>query len=193
MALCVCNFSIVASWQRLSGPAGRPVWDCCGTIGAWAMLAQSDCCTNVNRSLLLLQPANLPPDSRMQSPRWDVFIPLLTEGVEKMKVDIGGLNFVSFGSFLEQRLLALEARHGMELRGLEGEKRQLQELLESQSRMVSQLQGELGGSRLNSTLLQRQQAVLADSVQQLMAMVNHCNGNVEGVFCTNHIVESRAF
>ncbi|KAI3358432.1 hypothetical protein L3Q82_014859 [Scortum barcoo] len=78
-------------------------------------------------------------------------------------------------SFLEQRLLALEARYGRELQGLQGEKQQLQELLERQSRLVSQLQGELGSSTLNSTLLQRQQAVLTDTVQQLLAMVNHCN------------------
>lgn len=83
-------------------------------------------------------------------------------------------------SFLEQRLLALEARYGRELQGLQGEKQQLQELLERQSRLVSQLQGELGSSTLNSTLLQRQQAVLTDTVQQLLAMVNHCNGKAEG-------------
>lgn len=85
-----------------------------------------------------------------------------------------------FVSFLEQRLLALEARYGRELQGLEGEKQQLQELLERQSRLVSQLQGELGSSTLNSTLLQRQQAVLTDTVQQLLAKVNHCNGKAEG-------------
>ncbi|XP_029023064.1 angiopoietin-2b [Betta splendens] len=78
-------------------------------------------------------------------------------------------------SFLEQRLLALEARYGRELQGLQGEKQQLQELLESQSQLVSQLQGELGSSTLNSTLLQRQQAMLTDTVQQLLAMVKHCN------------------
>lgn len=85
-------------------------------------------------------------------------------------------------SFLEQRLLALEARYGRELQGLQGEKQQLQELLESQSRLVSQLQGELGSSMLNSTLLQRQQAVLTDTVQQLLAMVNRCNGKADGGF-----------
>eukprot|EP00064_Thunnus_orientalis_P003600 superscaffoldBa00000301_g3610 len=74
-----------------------------------------------------------------------------------------------------QRLLALEARYGRELQGLQSEKQQLQELLERQSDLVSQLQGELGSSTLNSTLLQRQQAVLTDTVQQLLAMVNHCN------------------
>uniref|UniRef100_A0A7N6BZ01 Fibrinogen C-terminal domain-containing protein n=1 Tax=Anabas testudineus TaxID=64144 RepID=A0A7N6BZ01_ANATE len=78
-------------------------------------------------------------------------------------------------SFLEQRLLALEARYGRELQGLQSEKQQLQELLESQSQLVSQLQGELGSSTLNSTVLQRQQAVLTDTVQQLLAMVNNCN------------------
>ncbi|KAM7383992.1 hypothetical protein PAMA_011373 [Pampus argenteus] len=78
-------------------------------------------------------------------------------------------------SFLEQRLLALEARYGRELQGLRSEKQQLQQHLERQSRVVSQLQGELGSSTLNSTLLQRQQAVLTDTVQQLLAMVNHCN------------------
>ncbi|XP_053302738.1 angiopoietin-2b [Pleuronectes platessa] len=78
-------------------------------------------------------------------------------------------------SFLEQRLLALEARYGRERQGLQSEKQQLQELLERQGRLVGQLQGELGSSTLNSTSLQRQQASLADTVQQLLAMVNHCN------------------
>ncbi|XP_039876238.1 angiopoietin-2b [Simochromis diagramma] len=78
-------------------------------------------------------------------------------------------------SFLEQRLLALEGRYGRELKGLQSEKQQLQELLERQSQLVSQLQHELGSSSLNSTLLQRQQAMLTDTVQQLLAVANHCN------------------
>ena len=89
--------------------------------------------------------------------------------------------FLCLRSFLEQRLLALEARYGKELQGLESEKQQLQELLERQSRLVSQLQGELGSTTLNSTSLQKQQAVLTDTVQQLLAMVNHCNGKAEGL------------
>ncbi|XP_008419816.1 angiopoietin-2b isoform X2 [Poecilia reticulata] len=43
-------------------------------------------------------------------------------------------------SFLEQRLLALEARYGKELQDLQGEKQQLQDVLERQSRLVSQLE-----------------------------------------------------
>ncbi|CAN9503816.1 unnamed protein product [Ophioblennius macclurei] len=78
-------------------------------------------------------------------------------------------------SFLEQRLLALEARYGKELQGLQSEKQQLQDLLGKQSELVSQLQGELGSSTLNSTMLQKQQAALTDTVQQLLAVVSHCN------------------
>ncbi|XP_077363168.1 angiopoietin-2b [Festucalex cinctus] len=78
-------------------------------------------------------------------------------------------------SFLEQRLLALEARYGMELQGLQREKQQLQEVMQRQSRLVGQLQGELAGATFNNTLLQRQQAQLTDTVEQLLALVNHCN------------------
>ena len=77
--------------------------------------------------------------------------------------------------------MALEARYGRELQGLQSEKQQLQELLERQSGLVSQLQGELSSSTLNSSSLQRQQAVLTDTVQQLLAMVNHCNGETLGL------------
>ena len=79
-------------------------------------------------------------------------------------------------SFLEQRFSALESRYGRELQGLQQEKQQLQELLDRQSRLVGQLQGEVDGSTANSSMLQRQQALLTNSVQQLLAMVNHCNG-----------------
>uniref|UniRef100_A0A3B5KWA0 Fibrinogen C-terminal domain-containing protein n=1 Tax=Xiphophorus couchianus TaxID=32473 RepID=A0A3B5KWA0_9TELE len=75
-------------------------------------------------------------------------------------------------SFLEQRLLALEARYGKELQDLQGEKQQLQDVLERQSRLVSQLEGELGSSTLNSTTLQRQ----TDTVEQLLTRVRQCNG-----------------
>ena len=79
-------------------------------------------------------------------------------------------------SFLEQRFSALESRYGRELQGLQQEKQQLQELLDRQSRLVGQLQGEVDGSTANSSMLQRQQALLTNSVQQLLAMVNRCNG-----------------
>lgn len=90
-----------------------------------------------------------------------------------------------FASFLEQRLLALEARYGEELQGLESEKEQLQQLLERQSQTVSQLRAEVGSSMHNSTLMQRQQAVLMDTVQQLLAMVKNCKGETDSV-CWNN-------
>ncbi|KAI1901841.1 hypothetical protein AGOR_G00038540 [Albula goreensis] len=78
-------------------------------------------------------------------------------------------------SFLEQRLAAMESRHAQELQGLQREKVQLEELLDRQSHLVTQLEHELGSSTRNSTQIQRQQASLMETVQQLLAMVTHCN------------------
>lgn len=86
-----------------------------------------------------------------------------------------------FGSFLEQRLSALEAWYGKELQELESEKEQLQKLVERQSQTVGQLQAEVGSSVHNSTLMQRQQAMLMNTVQQLLATVNNCKGESESV------------
>ncbi len=79
-------------------------------------------------------------------------------------------------SYLEQRFGAMEARHSRELQAIQQEKQQLLELLDRQNHLVSLLEGELASSTRNSTLLQRQQATLTDTVQQLLAMVTHCNG-----------------
>uniref|UniRef100_A0A8C2BG49 Angiopoietin 2b n=1 Tax=Cyprinus carpio TaxID=7962 RepID=A0A8C2BG49_CYPCA len=78
-------------------------------------------------------------------------------------------------SYLEQRFAAMEARHSRELQAIQQEKQQLLELLDRQNHLVSLLEGELASSTRNSTLLQRQQATLTDTVQQLLAMVTHCN------------------
>ncbi|XP_071775893.1 angiopoietin-2b [Centroberyx gerrardi] len=104
---------------------------------------------------------------------YSLFTNRLEKHILQQTQEISSLN--DKNSFLEERFLALEARYGRELQGLQSEKQQLQELLEQQSGLVSQLQGELGSSTYNSTVLQRQQAVLTDTVQQLLAMVNHCN------------------
>ncbi|XP_028819852.1 angiopoietin-2b isoform X2 [Denticeps clupeoides] len=76
---------------------------------------------------------------------------------------------------LEQRFAEMEVRHQKELNALQQEKRSLQDLLEWQGRLVSTLEEGLVLSSHNSTQLQRQQADLTDSVQQLMATVTHCN------------------
>uniref|UniRef100_A0A4W4G155 Fibrinogen C-terminal domain-containing protein n=1 Tax=Electrophorus electricus TaxID=8005 RepID=A0A4W4G155_ELEEL len=77
-------------------------------------------------------------------------------------------------SLLEQRFLDMEARHSQELQASQQEKEQLQELLDRQSRLVTLLEGQLASSTRNSTLLQRQQAALSDTVQQLLALCISC-------------------
>ncbi|XP_059899579.1 angiopoietin-2b [Gadus macrocephalus] len=104
---------------------------------------------------------------------YSLFTNRLEKHILQQTQEISRLN--EKNSFLEQRFSALESRYGRELQGLQQEKQQLQELLDRQSRLVGQLQGEVDGSTANSSMLQRQQALLTNSVQQLLAMVNHCN------------------
>ncbi|XP_045549676.1 angiopoietin-2b [Salmo salar] len=114
---------------------------------------------------------------------YSLFTDRLEKHILQQNQEISQLNDKS--SLLEQRFSALEARHVKELQGLQREKQQLQDMLERQRRLVTQLQGELGTSTQNSTLLQKQQAILTDTVQQLLAMVTHCNevGLPLQVFC----------
>ncbi|XP_036398615.1 angiopoietin-2-like isoform X3 [Megalops cyprinoides] len=79
---------------------------------------------------------------------------------------------------LEQQVIAMESRHAQELQVLQQEKLQLEQLLERQSRLVTHLEGELGSATRNSTQLQRQQGALTETVQQLLAMVTHCNAKI---------------
>lgn len=79
-------------------------------------------------------------------------------------------------SYLEQRFTTLEARHSQELQAIQQEKQQLQELLDRQSRLVTVLERQLASSARNSTLLQHQQATLAETLQQLLAMIAKRNG-----------------
>lgn len=74
---------------------------------------------------------------------------------------------------------------------MESEKVQLQQLVERQSRTVSQLQVEVGSSVHNSTLMQRQQAALMETVQQLLTMVNNCKGETDSIRWNNTCVIQR--
>ncbi|KAI7798655.1 angiopoietin-2b isoform X1 [Triplophysa rosa] len=78
-------------------------------------------------------------------------------------------------SYLEHRLAAMDARHSSKLQAIQQEKQHLLDQLDRQSHLVNLLEGELASSTRNSTLLQRQLAKLTDTVQQLLAMVSHCN------------------
>ncbi|XP_062846784.1 angiopoietin-2b isoform X2 [Trichomycterus rosablanca] len=77
--------------------------------------------------------------------------------------------------YLEQRFAALEARHSQELQVIQQEKKQLQELLDMQSRMVTVLERQLATFTRNSTFLKHQQATLSDTLQQLLAKIIHSN------------------
>ncbi|KAM6959538.1 LOW QUALITY PROTEIN: angiopoietin-2b [Aplochiton taeniatus] len=104
---------------------------------------------------------------------YSLFTSRLEKHILQQTQEISRLN--DKNSFLEQRLAALEARHVLELQGLGREKQRLGELVERQSRLVGQLQGELGASTHNSSVLQRQQATLMETVQRLLDTVTHCN------------------
>ncbi|TRZ00744.1 hypothetical protein DNTS_007583 [Danionella cerebrum] len=78
-------------------------------------------------------------------------------------------------SDLEERFVAMEAKHSKELEAIQQEKQHLLDLLDRQTELVRLLEGELASSSLNSTMLQRQQDTLTHTVQQLLAMVTHCN------------------
>ncbi|XP_055749214.1 angiopoietin-2b isoform X1 [Salvelinus fontinalis] len=128
-----------------------------------------------NRKLTDVETQVLNQTSRMeiQLLEYSLFTNRLEKHVLQQNQEISRLNDKS--SLLEQRFSVLEARHVKELQGLQRERQQLQDMLERQRRLVTQLQGELGTSTHNSSLLQKQQAILTDTVQQLLAMVTRCN------------------
>lgn len=77
--------------------------------------------------------------------------------------------------YLEQRFLALEARHNQELEAIQQEKQHLLELIDRQNHLVAVFERQLATSTRNNTLLQRQQAALSEQLQQLLARNNHSN------------------
>ncbi|XP_020756536.1 angiopoietin-4 isoform X2 [Odocoileus virginianus] len=74
-------------------------------------------------------------------------------------------------SALETRVQALETQQQAELESLRGEKEQLRRLLGRQSGVLAGLQSTLHAASINSSLLQRQQQQLLQSVQRLMRVI----------------------
>ncbi|CAI9154452.1 unnamed protein product [Rangifer tarandus platyrhynchus] len=74
-------------------------------------------------------------------------------------------------SALETRVQALETQQQAELESLRGEKEQLRRLLGRQSGALAGLQSTLRAASVNSSLLQRQQHQLLQSVQRLMRIM----------------------
>ncbi|OWK03566.1 ANGPT4, partial [Cervus elaphus hippelaphus] len=83
-------------------------------------------------------------------------------------------------SALETRVQALETQQQAELDSLRDEKEQLRRLLGRQSGALAGLQSTLRAASINSSLLQRQQHQLLQSVQRLMRVI--AQGPVEQVF-----------
>lgn len=74
-------------------------------------------------------------------------------------------------SALETRVLALETQQQAELTSLRGEKERLRRLLGRQSGALAGLERSLRAASSNSSLLQRQQRQLLESVQRLVRVV----------------------
>ncbi|XP_076158203.1 angiopoietin-1 isoform X2 [Alosa pseudoharengus] len=70
--------------------------------------------------------------------------------------------------FLEQKMQEMESRHREELEALKDEKGDLQSLVGKQLRVIRELEDQLGRATGNSSVLQRQQQDLMDTVHNLL-------------------------
>lgn len=83
-------------------------------------------------------------------------------------------------SALETRVQALETQQQAELASLRGEKERLRRLLGRQSGALAGLERSLRAASSNSSLLQRQQRQLLESVQRLVRVVAQGPGEPAG-------------
>ncbi|XP_051879142.1 angiopoietin-1-like isoform X2 [Pristis pectinata] len=75
-------------------------------------------------------------------------------------------------SFLEQKLLAMEGQHKEEMESLKQERGSLQDLVVRQSRLINELETQLGWATINNTSLQKQQKQLTETVHNLLQLVS---------------------
>ncbi|XP_055970010.1 angiopoietin-2 [Sorex fumeus] len=75
-------------------------------------------------------------------------------------------------SVLERKVLDMEGQHVLQLRSLREEKDQLQVLLSKQSSVIEALEKQLASATVNSSVLQKQQHHLMDTVHGLLAMLS---------------------
>lgn len=86
-------------------------------------------------------------------------------------------------SMLEVRVLEMETKHQAELAGARSEKEKLQRLVSRQSGTIEELQKSLLAASTNTSLLQRQQLQLLESVQRLVRLVSQGRGEQGWVGC----------
>uniref|UniRef100_A0A4X2LD58 Fibrinogen C-terminal domain-containing protein n=1 Tax=Vombatus ursinus TaxID=29139 RepID=A0A4X2LD58_VOMUR len=79
-------------------------------------------------------------------------------------------------SVLETRVRAMESKHQSELEGIRGEREKLRRLVNRQSSTLEGLERSLHAANSNTSLLQRQQRQLLDSVQRLVHIVSSGKG-----------------
>lgn len=72
--------------------------------------------------------------------------------------------------FLELKMQEMEDRHREELEELREEKSSLQSLVSKQSSVIRELESQLSRATGNSTVLQRQQQDLMDTVRNLLSL-----------------------
>ncbi|XP_059829304.1 angiopoietin-1-like [Hypanus sabinus] len=82
-------------------------------------------------------------------------------------------------SFLEQKLLAMESQHKEEMESLRQERGSLQDLVLRQSRLIGELETQLGWVTINNTSLQKEQKQLAETVNNLLQLVSRGSGKLE--------------
>ncbi|XP_014810665.1 PREDICTED: angiopoietin-4 [Calidris pugnax] len=75
-------------------------------------------------------------------------------------------------NILEVRVLEMETKHQAELAGARSEKEKLQRLVSRQSGTIEELEKSLVAASANTSLLQRQQLQLLESVQSLVRLVS---------------------
>ncbi|XP_064408154.1 angiopoietin-2-like [Latimeria chalumnae] len=79
-------------------------------------------------------------------------------------------------SFLEQKVLDLAGKHETELQEIKAEKLEMQKLVVRQSEIIGELEKQLTVATLNSSMLQKEQSSLTETVQQLISLVSQLNG-----------------
>uniref|UniRef100_A0A8C4W9X0 Angiopoietin 4 n=1 Tax=Gopherus evgoodei TaxID=1825980 RepID=A0A8C4W9X0_9SAUR len=84
----------------------------------------------------------------------------------------------NMNNVLETRVLEMETKHQTELEGIHTEKEKLQRLVSRQSHTIEDLEKSLHAANSNTSLLQRQQLQLLESVQSLVQLVSQGKGDV---------------
>ncbi|NXF58341.1 ANGP4 protein, partial [Ciccaba nigrolineata] len=83
-------------------------------------------------------------------------------------------------NILEVRVLEMETKHQAELAGARSEKEKLQRLVSRQSGTIEELEKSLLATSANTSLLQRQQLQLLESVQSLVRLVSQGRAPLPG-------------